>query len=90
MTSVADLPFDRVSVYGRGRPEHFSSDSFMKLRLDERVRLVLEGTLRFFSGETEVERSVALAALRKIAVARRSPTGGSGPRGGGSPAPAAH
>ena len=61
------LPFDAV-ICGSDR---YSVDDFLAISLSERVRLILSGALRFMDGFTEVERRIALQALRTV-VARMS------------------
>lgn len=55
-----DLPFDRVTLGA----EELSVDAFMQMPFHRRVRAVLARDVRFFAGETEVDRRDALRALR--------------------------
>jgi hypothetical protein len=58
------LPFDRVVV---GRPDSERSlpaSEFLSLSLARRLRLVIEGRLRFLLGTREIDQSSALQALR--------------------------
>jgi hypothetical protein len=59
------LPFDRVVVTDaptEGRT--LSPTELMRMPLPSRVRLVLQGQLRFFCGESVIDTQAALHALR--------------------------
>lgn len=60
----APLPFDRVLVPdGRGE-RLLTAEEFLALPLAERIRCILRGSARFYSGATLVEQSAALQSLR--------------------------
>jgi hypothetical protein len=63
--SCGPLPFDRVVVADAPTEARtLSPAELMRMPLPSRVRLVLQGQLRFFCGESSVDTQAALQALR--------------------------
>jgi hypothetical protein len=60
---VIELPFDRLMIIRDGVEHSSSIREFLALPLPERISLILQGRLKFFRGETPVDRSVALKSL---------------------------
>jgi hypothetical protein len=58
------LPFDRVVIVEHGRETSMSALAFVALPLPKKIRCVLERAVSFYSGETPVDRRLALASLR--------------------------
>jgi hypothetical protein len=63
---ISELPFDRVVVSSGGFATELRVEAFMAIALPERVRYLLHGKLKFTREGTEVDREVALNALRGI------------------------
>ena len=66
MNPVAtSLPFTRVLVRSDAGLREFSTTEFLAQELYLRVRWLLGGQVEFFAGDKELDRNVALAALRQ-------------------------
>jgi hypothetical protein len=64
--SLRGLPFDRVVVSSGEFTTELPVETFMAIALPERVRYLLHGKLKFTLEGTEVDREVALNALRGL------------------------
>ena len=62
------LPFDRVVVVDNGARLELTTAEFLRIRLQDRVRLILSRQVTFMGGDRPVDEKVALAALRRGAV----------------------
>ena len=60
---TALLAFDRVVVHDTEQDRELSSDEFLALPLDQRIRMNFEGKLEFFRGAASVPRSDAMRSL---------------------------
>jgi hypothetical protein len=60
----ATLPFDRVVLTDGGGRKEISLGDFLTMPLPKRIEHILARTLEFYSGDTLVDRKVALAGLR--------------------------
>lgn len=61
-----EVLFDRVLLLRDGRHEVLTVDEFFALPLSQRIRHVIERTVTFKLGPTEVDHREALAALRRM------------------------
>lgn len=57
------LPFDAVVIRRGEARDHYSTYDFLRLPLTERIQVILERRVEFFSGGQPVDRSVALQSL---------------------------
>ena len=61
---IGGLPFDEVVLTGEDGEQRLSVDAFFELPLSERIRRVIERSVRFLRGGAEVDRQEALAQMR--------------------------
>jgi hypothetical protein len=59
------LPFDHVIVGQPDSERSLPASEFLSLSLSRRLRLVIEGRIRFLLGTREIDQSSALQALRE-------------------------
>jgi hypothetical protein len=71
------LPFDRVVVVDGSLQRELTVAAFLALPLALRVRYVLDGGLKFFQGNTPVDRIKALGQLRLYQTAHSGRPGSS-------------
>jgi hypothetical protein len=60
---MTELPFDRLVIVVDGVDHPTSIANFLALPLPERVSLILQRRLKFFKGNTPVDRSIGLKSL---------------------------
>jgi hypothetical protein len=60
----ARVSLERVVVTHGGKERAFSLEEFLALPLSQRIRCVLDRRARFYGSEGEIDRLVALDALR--------------------------
>ena len=62
--------FDRVVITDEGAgPRVLNRDEFLRLPLSQRIRCMIQRTASFYAGAREVDRAVALNALRRARIA---------------------
>jgi hypothetical protein len=67
---MEDLPFDCILVEDGAAPRRLDVEQFVALSLTERVRLLLEGKVRFLKSEQPVNNKRCLQALMQRSSAR--------------------
>jgi hypothetical protein len=65
------LPFDMIAIRRAEGEQRVSLAEFLAIVLDERVKLIMEKRVEFFSGEAPIDRGAGLRAL--MSVARQRP-----------------
>lgn len=60
---LVPLPFDQVFLKEEDSEREISLSEFQSIRLNDRVRLLLEERIRFQLGDAEVKTAVALKSL---------------------------
>ncbi len=63
-----DVPFDRVVITEVSGTRTLSVEGFLALPLSQRIRLVLDRSVTFYSKDREVDRNLALDGLRKARI----------------------
>ncbi len=63
-----DVPFDRVVITEVSGSRTLSVEGFLALPLSQRIRLVLDRSVTFYSKDREVDRNLALDGLRKARI----------------------
>jgi serine/threonine-protein kinase len=69
---IAGLPFDEVLLENDDGERRLSAEAFFELPLSERIRQVIERTVRFLRSGVEVDRQEALAQMRMMRVRERA------------------
>lgn len=66
-----ELPFDSIVVDEGGELRNMNVSQFMALDLPTRIRLVMTGSVKFFSSGSQIPQGQALGALQKLSATRR-------------------